>query len=453
MKQAQKEPKKKANRSHYLTKAESRRIAKENRRAVSDLEKKKRRKGVSEAEYAAEMKNPENIVEFENLHTYFFTDSGVVKAVNGVSFGIPEGSVVGIVGESGCGKSVTSLSLMQLVQAPQGQIVDGNIRFKSNEYRKGANGKPIPVYVTERGEDGEERTVTAPKLDAHGKPVLDKDGRAVSVPVQARDAAGILRYETEEKVFDIAKMPVAEMSRIRGRQIAMIFQEPMTSLNPVFTVGNQLDEVTLLHIPNADRAEAKRRTLEMLNLVGIAMPDRVYRSYPHELSGGMRQRVMIAMALACNPRLIIADEPTTALDVTIQAQILDLLRDVRRKMSGSIMLITHDLGVIAEMADYVYVMYAGRIVERGTVKEIFQNPLHPYTIGLQKSKPVVGREVEELYSIPGQVPNPINMPDYCYFKERCDRCVECCAGKYPEFVQVTPTHGVACYLYRKGETE
>ena len=242
-------------------------------------------------------------------------------------------------------------------------------------------------------------------------------------------------------------MPTSEMSRIRGRQIAMIFQEPMTSLNPVFTIGNQLDEVTLLHIKDATKEEAKRRSLEILSLVGIAMPERVYMSYQHEISGGMRQRVMIAMALACNPRLIIADEPTTALDVTIQAQILDLLRDVRKKMHGSIMLITHDLGVIAEMADYVYVMYAGKVVEQGTAQEIFKNPLHPYTIGLQKSKPVVGKEVDELYSIPGKVPNPVNMPDYCYFRERCNACTAKCAGKYPAFVKVSPTHGVACYKY------
>ena len=288
------------------------------------------------------------------------------------------------------------------------------------------------------------------KRDRHGIKIADKDGNPVMVPVQKRDESGVLCYEMVEKVYDIAKMPISEMSRIRGRQISMIFQEPMTSLNPVFTVGNQLDEVTLLHIPGANKQEAKRRSLEMLELVGIAMPERVYKSFPHEISGGMRQRVMIAMALACNPRLIIADEPTTALDVTIQAQILDLLRDVRKKLKGSIMLITHDLGVIAEMADYVYVMYAGKVVESGTVYEIFKNPLHPYTIGLQKSKPVVGKTVDELYSIPGQVPNPINMPDYCYFKERCDRCEEKCNGTYPEFIWVTPTHGVACYRYTEG---
>ena len=436
----------KKGKAHYLSHKESREIAKNNRKAIRELEKNKRRH-VKESEYAAVMKNDNNIVEFEDLHTYFFTDAGVSRAVNGVSFNIPEGSVVGIVGESGCGKSVTSLSLMRLVQAPQGQIVQGSIRFKSKEYKLGADGKPIPIFETEPDGKGGMRCKMGKKFDKHGNPVFDKEGDIVMAPVQKTDVSGALMYEMVDKVVDIAKMPISQMSRIRGRQIAMIFQEPMTSLNPVFTIGNQLDEVTLLHIPGSSKAEARNRSIEMLNLVGIAMPERVYKSYPHEISGGMRQRVMIAMALACNPRLIIADEPTTALDVTIQAQILDLLRDVRKKIGGSIMLITHDLGVIAEMADYVHVMYAGKVVESGTVQEIFKNPLHPYTIGLQKSKPVVGVDVDKLYSIPGQVPNPINMPDYCYFKERCDRCTKKCSGEYPKFVWVTPTHGVACYLY------
>lgn len=367
---------------YYISPKEERAIAKHNFRETRRLEKYRTRKNVPESEYTAQMKDDNNIVEFDDLHTYFFTDVGTVKAVDGVSFDVPKGSIVGVVGESGCGKSVTSLSLMQLVQRPQGQIVSGSIRYKT------------------------------------------ADG----------------------KCFDIAKMPVNDMKKIRGKEISMIFQEPMTSLNPVFTIGAQLDEVSLLHIPEEGKDKAKERSLKMLEMVGIANPERIYVSYPHELSGGMRQRVMIAMALICNPRLIIADEPTTALDVTIQAQILDLLRDVRKKIEGSILLITHDLGVIAEMADYVVVMYAGRIIEIGTAEEIFDNPLHPYTVGLQKSKPSVNKKVDRLYSIPGNVPNPINMPDYCYFKGRCAYCTEKCDGPYPEYVQVSPTHKVACYL-------
>ena len=225
----------------------------------------------------------------------------------------------------------------------------------------------------------------------------------------------------------------------------------MTSLNPVFTIGNQLDEVAFLHIEGISKADAKARSIEMLQLVGIADPEGVYKKFPHELSGGMRQRVMISMALACNPRLIIADEPTTALDVTIQAQILDLLRDLKTKINGSIMLITHDLGVIAEMADYVVVMYAGKVIERGTVSEIFHDPRHPYTIGLQKSKPTMNSDSDTLFNIPGNVPNPVNMPSHCYFKERCDRCTAKCSGDYPCMVQVSPTHYVACHLYGKEE--
>ncbi len=403
--------------SHYISGRESRKIARQNVKITKQLEKRKTRKNV-EAEYLTEMKDPANIVEFDDLHTYFYTDTGVVKAVNGVSFSIPEGSTVGVVGESGCGKSVTSLSLMQLVQGPSGQIVDGSIRFRTNAFRRDALGKKIPVYETVNGKK-----------------------------VQKKNELGGNLYEMDEKVYDIAKMPLEGMRSIRGREIAMIFQEPMTSLNPVFTVGNQLDEVAFLHIEGISKADAKKRSIEMLNLVGIADPDGVYKKFPHELSGGMRQRVMIAMALLCNPRLIIADEPTTALDVTIQAQILDLLREIKDKISGSIMLITHDLGVVAEMADYVVVMYAGKVIEMGTVEDIFDNPLHPYTIGLQKSKPTVDGNVESLYCIPGFVPNPVDMPNYCYFRDRCDKCMKKCAGEYPHLIKVTDTHSVSCYLY------
>ena len=369
---------------NYLSGKEVRAIAKENKKVMKELEAYKNRK-CDESEYLTQMKNPENILEIDQLHSYFFTEQGVVKAVNGVSFDIPKNATVGIVGESGCGKSVTSMSVMRLLQGPTGQIYSGEIRF-------------------------------------HAK----------------------------EKMYDIAKMPIRDIHKIRGNEIAMIFQEPMTSLNPIFTIGEQLDEVTFIHKKGATKEDAKAKSIEMLNLVGIAMPERVYGAYPHELSGGMRQRVMIAMALASDPRLIIADEPTTALDVTIQAQILDLLRDLKDKIDGSIMLITHDLGIIAEMADYVVVMYAGRVIEKGTVDEIFHNPLHPYTIGLQKSKPTVDAEGEELYNIPGNVPNPVNMPNHCYFKERCAMCTKKCSGDYPDMIQVSPTHFVSCHLYEEG---
>jgi len=374
--------KQKIKRVNYLTARQSRLISRENRKTMRLFEKRNNRKDVPELEYVTEMRDPANVVEFEDLHTYFFTDTGTVKAVDGVTFEVPSGKTVGVVGESGCGKSVTSLSLMQIVQRPQGQIVSGAIRF-----------------------------------------------------------------DTGEKVIDITKVPLRMMQSIRGNQISMIFQEPMTSLNPVFRIGLQVDEVISLHNPQMSKEKVKARTIEMLETVSIANCEGVYRMYPHELSGGMRQRIMIAMALACNPRLIIADEPTTALDVTIQAQILDLLRNLKTKVNSSIMLITHDLGVIAEMADFVVVMYAGRIVEKGTVQEVFKNPSHPYTIGLMASKPAVNRKVERLYSIPGNVPNPINMPDYCYFKDRCEKSLRVCEGEYPKEIRLSPTHYVSCYRY------
>ncbi len=470
---------------HYLSNRETREIAKENLRQMRKYEKQKKAK-IPESDYITSMKKDDTIIEIENLHTYFFTDSGTVKAVNGVSFDIPEGSVVGVVGESGCGKSVTSLAIMRLVQGPQGQIVDGSIRFKSSDFIYDEKGKPVPVYERdEKGEivyapacvrnrNGEVRTDPVQKKDLNGEPLFeekdgkkvpvyetdengeivraprlkkDKEGNPVLEPVQKRDSNGFPVFETEPKVFDIAKMPIGEMRKLRGKEIAMIFQEPMTSLNPVFTIGNQLDEAILVNNPGVTNEQAKRHSINMLTQVGIAMPEEVYKKFPHELSGGMRQRVMIAMALSCNPRLIIADEPTTALDVTIQAQILELLKELKNKINGSIMLITHDLGVIAGMADYVVVMYAGRVIEKGTVYDIFDHPLHPYTVGLQKSKPVVNRNVDRLYSIPGNVPNPINMPSHCYFKDRCNRCCEKCSGGYPELIQVSETHSVACHLY------
>ena len=371
----------------YLSAKESRRISKENRKITNALEKKRKRKNVPESEYLTEMHDPNNAVEFDNLHTYFFTDTGVVKSVDGVTFSVPIGKTVGVVGESGCGKSVTSLSLMQLLQRPQGQVVEGEIRLNLGS-----------------------------------------------------------------KAYDVTKAPDSVMQHLRGNYISMIFQEPMTALNPVFRIGDQLDEVLALHNEKGhDEAQIKARTIELLEMVGIANSEGVYKMFPHELSGGMRQRVMIAMALACSPKLIIADEPTTALDVTIQAQILDLLRNLKDQINSSIMFITHDLGIIAEMADYVVVMYAGRIVEQGTAEEIFSHPAHPYTIGLMASKPVVGRQVDKLYSIPGKVPNPINMPNYCYFKDRCEMCVNGCEGDYPCEVSISPTHKVSCYRYYDGK--
>lgn len=369
----------------YLSGKEARRISKENRKITNQFEKKRKRRNVPESEYLTTMHDANNAVEFDNLHTYFFTDTGVVKSVDGVSFDVPVGKTVGVVGESGCGKSVTSLSLMQLLQRPQGQVVEGEIRLNLGD-----------------------------------------------------------------KAYDITKTPNEKMQALRGNYVSMIFQEPMTSLNPVFRIGAQIDEVIELHEgAHKTKEEVKARTIEMLETVGIANSEGVYMMYPHELSGGMRQRVMIAMALACNPKIIIADEPTTALDVTIQAQILDLLRQLKDKINSSIMLITHDLGVIAEMADYVVVMYAGRIVEKGTAEEIFAHPCHPYTIGLMASKPVVGKKVDKLYSIPGKVPNPVDMPDYCYFKDRCEMQLDCCKGEYPCEISVSPTHRVSCYRYYK----
>lgn len=324
------------------------------------------------------------LLELKDLHTFFRTKKGIVKAVNGVSYSVEAGRTLGVVGESGSGKSVSAMSILQLLDG-NGYIDSGEILF---------------------------------------------EGR------------------------DLTKLTEKEMYSVRGNDISVIFQEPMTSLNPVFRCGYQIDEVIKLHNPELHKDKVRERSIEMLKLVGIANAEGVYSMFPHELSGGMRQRVMIAMALACSPGLIIADEPTTALDVTIQAQILDLLKELKDKINSSIMLITHDLGVIASMADYVVVMYAGRVVEKGTTEDIFHNPCHPYTIGLMKSKPVVGKKVDALYNIPGSVPNPVNMPDYCYFRDRCEQCVEKCHGVYPPEIRVSDTHVVSCWRFEdKGTVE
>ena len=357
-----------------------------NKQKFKEYTKQKNRKNVPEQEYVTQMKNPDNLIEFDNLQTYFYTDAGTVKSVDGVSFDIPIGKTVGVVGESGCGKSVTSLSLMGLLPGPYGQIAGGEIRYNSKNLGK---------------------------------------------------------------VVNIAKLPQSIHGKIRGGEISMIFQEPMTSLNPIFTIGEQIEEVIYYHDPKETKEGRKQRTLELLKAVGISRVEEIYKSYPHELSGGMRQRVVIAMSLACGPNFIVADEPTTALDVTIQAQILDLLRDLKNRINASIMLITHDLGVVAEMADYVVIMYAGRVVEKGEVKEIFKNPKHPYTKGLLKSRPVLNEGTDRLYSIPGAVPNPINMPSGCFFKNRCEDCMDICDSVYPSIVDVSDTHKVTCHLYNE----
>lgn len=379
------------NQDGYLSAKESRRISKENRRITDQYEKRRKRRNVPESEYTTQMKDPANAVEFDNLHTYFFTDTGVVKSVDGVSFEVPIGKTVGVVGESGCGKSVTSLSLMQLLQRPQGQIVEGAIRLNLGN----------------------------------------------------------------DKAYDIAKTPTDKMQGLRGNYISMIFQEPMTSLNPVFRIGAQIEEVIALHEGEGKTKEdIKKRTIEMLEMVGIANSEGVYAMYPHELSGGMRQRVMIAIALACEPKLLIADEPTTALDVTIQAQILELMNDLRHKLGMSIIMITHDLGVVAQMCEKIAVMYAGHIVEYGTTDEIFYNPQHEYTKGLINSIPKLNAEEKErLVPIEGQPVDLLNPPAGCPFAPRCKSCMKVCLNKMPPKTELSDTHYTYCWLRQKEEFE
>lgn len=314
------------------------------------------------------------LLEVKNLKTYFKTEDGVVPSVNGVSFSVEKGETLAIVGESGCGKSVTSLSIMGLI-APPGEVVGGEILFE-------------------------------------GKNLL--------------------------------ALSKKELRMLRGNKLSMIFQEPMTSLNPVFTIGNQLGEVFCLH-QKLDKQQARLKSIEMLERVGIPRADKVVDSFPHQLSGGMRQRVMIAMALACNPALLIADEPTTALDVTIQAQILELLKELNKQYQTGVILITHDLGVVAEMADRVVVMYAGEVVEEANVFELFAQPKHPYTRGLLGSLPKLDEQREELDSIPGSVPNPLDMPGGCAFHPRCPAATEQCKTMKPSLNEVAPNHLARCF--------
>jgi oligopeptide/dipeptide ABC transporter ATP-binding protein len=316
------------------------------------------------------------VLRVEGLKTHFKTQDGSVKAVDGVSFHVDQSRTLGIVGESGCGKSVTSLSIMRLLPR-NGRIVAGNVKL---------------------------------------------EGR------------------------DLAKLPDEEMRAVRGNEISMIFQEPMTSLNPVFTCGEQVAEAIRQHLDMNDR-EAKNRAIELFKLVGIPAAERRVNDYPHELSGGMRQRVMIAMALSCDPKLLIADEPTTALDVTIQAQILELLRRIQEEKQMAIMLITHDLGVIAEMAQDVVVMYAGKVVERGTVEQIFEKPLHPYTQGLLASIPGSGTKGKRLNVIKGTVPHPFNLPPGCLFAPRCPHAFDKCPTAFPALMDQGEGHEAACFLY------
>ncbi len=324
--------------------------------------------------------NRKNILEVKNLHTYFYTDSGVVKSVDGVDFVLKEGATLGIVGESGSGKSVTSLSIMGLLTGTTGKIAEGEILL---------------------------------------------EGR------------------------DIAHISEEEKRKMRGSQISMIFQEPMTSLNPVMKIGKQLTECILQH-QNISKEEAYQKAEDMLRKTGVPRVEHMMKEYPFQLSGGQRQRVMIAMALVCRPKILIADEPTTALDVTIQAQILDLMNDLKEEIGTSILFITHDLGVVAEVCDEVVVMYCGRVVEKGDVYSLFAKPSHPYTIGLLNSIPKLGEAAEELEVIPGNVPNPKYMPKGCKFAPRCSRAFDKCMEEEPGFFSIGDGHMSRCWLCEKG---
>jgi oligopeptide/dipeptide ABC transporter ATP-binding protein len=329
------------------------------------------------------------ILEIKNLKTYFFLDKGTVRAVDGVNLKLDRKSTLGVVGESGCGKSVTFRSVMQLIQSPPGKIVDGEILF----YRQ--NG------------DDAQKAVDIVKLNPKG----------------------------------------SKMRQIRGGEISMIFQEPMTSLNPLYTVGSQIAEAVELH-QNMNRKEALDRALEMLHKVHISDPEQRLNQYPHQLSGGMRQRVMIALALSCNPSILVADEPTTALDVTVQAQILDLMRKLQSDFDSAIVMITHNLGVVSQMADQVAVMYLGKVIEYAPVRPLFHEPLHPYTVGLLDSVPVLGKKGKKvLVPIKGIVPSPTEDIQGCAFADRCPKVMDVCREKEPALREVKPGHEAACWLY------
>jgi peptide/nickel transport system ATP-binding protein/oligopeptide transport system ATP-binding protein len=330
-------------------------------------------------QFGKEMEKDGALLRIVELRTYFHLDEGIARAVDGVSFEIPRGKTLGLVGESGCGKSVTALSIMRLVPSPPGRIQGGSVYF---------------------GET------------------------------------------------DLVKLSERQMRKVRGNDISMVFQEPMTSLNPVFTVGNQIMEVLRLH-QKMPKKEARKKTIELLEQVGIPLPEQRIGEYPHQLSGGMKQRVMIAMALACNPELLIADEPTTALDVTIQAQLLDLMKGLQQRFRMSILLITHDLGVIAETADSVAVMYAGKIVEYTSAEKLFGSPKHPYTEGLFGSLPKIGKKKGKLSVIPGNVPNPLYFPPGCRFNPRCPYVMDVCRREEPPLRDVEPEHTAACHLYSR----
>lgn len=322
------------------------------------------------------MGEEQNVLEIKELKSYFYTEKGVAKAVDGVNITIPKGKIIGLVGESGCGKSMTARSIMGLLKYP-GKIAGGSILFE-------------------------------------GK--------------------------------DLAKLPERELRKICGNDISMIFQEPMTSLNPVLKVGRQVQETLLVHDRTIGKEEAKKRVVDMFEKVGIPEAGKRYDSYPHELSGGLRQRVMIAMAMICKPHLLIADEPTTALDVTIEAQILRLMKQLRDETGTSVLIITHNLGVVAEICDYVYVMYAGRIVEQAPTCELFDHTVHPYTKGLMASIPRIGNNPERLHTIPGVVPNLLHLPEGCTFCTRCECAVEACRKEKPVLKKVGEEHWSACAI-------